>query len=218
MKERPILFSGAMVRAILDGRKTVTRRIVRFPRKEPHTFWGAAYPHPSGIGWLFADHPLDAGLIAAVSKGRTGTLCPYGAPGDRLWVRETWATLTNNGIRTVYRADGEDPRTGWDDVPPERRPRMTWRPSIFMRREESRLTLDVVSVRVERLQDITEEDARAEGFSLEPMPARINGEPGQVWVFDPVTWFAKTWDTINADRATWLSNPWVWRVEFRRRP
>lgn len=116
MKEMPILFSGPLVRALLAGTKTQTRRLMK-PQPDP----------------LPADKPRispydDSGFHWASDKARSmvdlGTaahLGPFGSKGDRLWVRETWATLTGNGIRTVYRADGEDPRTGWDDTPPERR-------------------------------------------------------------------------------------------------
>lgn len=188
-KERPILFSTPMVRAIVEGRKTVTRRVAKLP-------------HGSEV-W-------------AERARKPEQICPYGVPGDRLWVRETWALLTGNGHRYVYRADGDDPRTGWEDVPAERRPRMVWRPSIHMPRAVSRITLEVVSVRVERLHDITEEDARAEGIMTGvPLNATINGEPGTVWVFDPVKAFQMLWDEINGKRAPWLTNPWVWRVDFR---
>lgn len=192
MKERPILFSAPMVRAILGGRKTQTRRIVN-ARVAP---WLLDPAH----GWDDA-YVLDPGneLLAR---------CPYGAPGGRLWVRETWARLTGNGHRIVYRADGDDPRLGWDDDPSTRRPRMTWTPSIHMPRWASRITLEVTDVRVERLQAITEEDAVAEGVARHVEGATRGAR----------TAFASLWDSLNGERTPWSTNPWVWVVGFRRLP
>lgn len=200
MKERPILFSAPMVRAILDGRKTQTRRVVKpQPEATEHGFmW------PSNLA------------RSMVEVRDMGSLGPYGGRGDRLWVRETWQRLTNNGIRIVYRADGEDPRTGWDDVPAESRPKMTWQPSIFLRRADSRISLGIERVRVERLHDLTADAARAEGVTVgEPVPTTINGKPGQVTYFDPVVAFCHLWCAING-RDSWAANPWVWVIEFQR--
>ena len=178
--ERPILFSGPMVRAILDGRKTVTRRIVR----------GVEMPR-----------------------------CPYGSPGDRLWVRETWClahpdyhdTDREAGSRPVkdgrfcFYAATDDVDTG-DGSP--------WKPSIHMPRWASRITLEVVCIRVERLQEIDEVDILAEGVTVDVV-AKLTGTP---WADMPTLHHAweRLWDSINGDRASWASNPWVWRVEFRR--
>lgn len=172
MKERPILFSGPMVRAILEGRKTQTRRVVK---PQP--------AHIAGIGTV-----LNIDTI-------TGKACPYGKPGDRLWVRETWdgVRLDGGGALVSYRADGDKPVT--DDG--------RWHPSIHMPRWASRITLEVVSVRVERLQEISEEDAMAEGVAL---AENYRG---------PVAHFASLWEQING-LGSWNANPWVWVVEFRR--
>ncbi len=194
--ERPILFSGPMVRAILDGRKTQTRRVVK--------------PQPGGQ--LF--HGMDwRWYRSALADEREPIRCPYGVPGDRLWVRETFALSVvdpdgpppeddHENYDVIYRADPDQPGGGWTDgdgkaIPPP------WRPSIHMPRWASRLTLEVVSVRVERLNEISEADARAEG-----MDADVANSPR--------VWFMATWNAINAKRAPWESNPWVWRVEFRR--
>ena len=186
MKERPILFSGPMVRAILSGRKTVTRRVVS--------------PQPS-------DH-TGSGVVAVVrfNLGHSGGMrCPFGEAGDRLWVRETFAESV----------PGCDPRGDGPAHP------MTWRPSIFMRREASRITLDVVSVRAERLHDITDEDIAAEGVDREavmstlgPVDREIVSSGGLIRC--PRDAWRLGWNAINGKRAPWSANPWVWRVEFRR--
>lgn len=185
MTERPILFSGPMVRAILDGRKTQTRRLVVCRSKRATDF--------------------DLWLQEAE--------CPYGQPGDRLWVRETWGRSTDLVRGYVYATDQHVSRF---DILGER-----WTPSIHMPRAASRLSLEVTSVRVERLQNISEEDALAEGI-------REDGEPWASeygWgVADRRVWAANTarqrfeyaWDRINGDRAAWASNPWVWCVGFKR--
>ena len=181
-KERPILFSGPMVRAILEGRKTQTRRVVKF---DPCPSSYAMVSHYDGLGNVVL---TDGSYLR----------CPYGQPGDRLWVRETWAHRrwmlgdASPDPTTVYRADSDDLR-GCD----------RWRPSIHMPRWASRITLEVVSVRVERLQDISEEDAMAEGVALaENYRGRL-------------AHFAGLWEQIN-DLGSWNANPWVWVVEFRK--
>ena len=209
VRERPILFSGPMVRAILEGRKTVTRRVVNITHRTPGL--AAALLPPVGI----APRPR----VAA-------ELCPYGQPGDRLWVRETFAC--NFGRVVAYRADGEcgawigDGAGGqyWlrhggiIEVPGSKGPSFglgkyggRWRPSIHMPRWASRITLEITDVRVERLQEITEEEARAEGRTLQDFGA---GGPG---------YFPHTWDELNASRGYgWDTNPWVWVVAFRPLP
>lgn len=219
MKERPILFSGPMVRAILDGRKTQTRRALG-PRVLP---WTSAPDWPA----FAAD------------------LCPYGVPGDRLWVRETYAlhrihdaTPPSKVLPTLlrdrwFRADGDctrddsGDRDGWwfegRFFPGPIRPIGSWRPSIHMPRWASRILLEVTDVRAERLQDITEEDARAEGIN------RIShGREGYFFHHERTephskNWchaddaFRELWDSINGAGA-WDRNDWVWAVSFRRVP
>lgn len=219
MKEHPILFSGAMVRAILDGRKTQTRRLVGLSSFKPSetpgyawTFRGRApvrsvaqqLRHPRGC-WQDLHH--DALL----------KLCPYGAVGTKLWVRETWGLctytdptdwcrysvhgLTQNLLehwKVEFRADGDSESA-------------LWRPSIHMPRWASRITLEVTEVRVERLQEITERDARAEGIDPGTSICDFAATPAR----DD---FARLWDSINGARASWASNPWVWAISFRRVP
>lgn len=142
MKERPILFSGAMVRAILENRKSQTRRRVK-PQPKP---------------WALNDAFLEWGDGSPLTLSQLAECGPYG-PGMRLWVRETWAPWEGNGSATawaVYRADAPD--IPWT---PRR-----WTPSIFMPRRASRITLEVTDVRVQHVQEISEEDARAEGSYL----------------------------------------------------
>ena len=211
MKTRPILFSAPMVHAILDGTKTQTRRIVRGAGGSVAVTKDVIGTQPNDLWWI-------AGAEAGGSS--SFVRCPYGLPGDHLWVRETWALLTGNGHRLVYRADGEpitnDPQTG-KRVPVDP---MRWTPSIFMRRHQSRITLEITSVRVERLQAITEEDARAEGIHEFRLPNGsifgVQGVRGDDVGSTAVEAYATLWDQINASRAPWSSNPWVWVVSFKR--
>lgn len=253
MKELPIIFSGPMVRAILDGRKTQTRRIVKPPRRWPEFSHCDPFAMPPAVWWWNGKHDR-----VGVRKE-----CPHGQPGDRLWVRETWQDVHplqvaegrysqegRAGIpgppmvkyRTIYRADGEYPRihfnhpdgshvddwpyrsvcTGEDCTRRHLHPAESytgWMPSIHMPRWASRITLEVTGVRVERLQDITEDDARAEG--IEQTARLVTDRDGTYWVCDSdsdlVGGFGCLWDSLNAKRAPWESNPWVWVIEFRLR-
>ena len=191
VKERPIIFSGPMVRAILSGEKTMTRRIVKDQSSVPDKNQFDRHP-----AWL---------------KMR----CPYGQPGDRLWVRETFGYVSPDEFerpleecRIEYRADLPEGCTDqpgqWpaeeargEDIVPK------WRPSIFMPRSASRLILEITSIRVERLQEITEKDAEAEGcFEKEPDN-------------DAVSMFADLWESLHGP-GSWELNPWVWVIEFAR--
>lgn len=243
MTERPILFSGAMVRAILDGRKTQTRRAVKLI--------GAEVIEEAITGpWPFS--PQHDDWLA----------CPFGSVGDRLWVRETWGhrgsawNNTKPAIREVsiaYAADNASrvivrPRDDESGLPKQHclprfkgKPHPTeehygeclesfwkaWRPSIHMPRWASRLTLEVTGVRVERLQAISEEDAKAEGAR------RFDGLPSTHPYGQDARWscgeptstqeclgtarmaFANLWESING-AGSWDANPWVWVVDFRR--
>lgn len=188
VKERPMLFSAPMVRAILDGRKTQTRRIMKDP------FNGF----------------------------------PHGKPGDRLWVRETWANVdtapTWNGAamceesQIVYRADFGPEPVDWN-----------WRPSIHMPRAASRINLEITGIRVERLNDISESDAVAEGIeSFRPVPGDGPGSPYDGYIYkdytgknavpyfitDPRESFRTLWESINGP-GSWGKNPWVWVIDFQ---
>lgn len=197
VRERPILFSGPMVRAILEGRKTETRRIVRT----------GSYPHAGIAWWEPAVEPGNEGRWSA-KDGLGGIFhipCPYGQPGDLLWARETWAEFyaSSRGDRheagVCYAADGGVRRDG----------QHAWRPSIHMPRWASRLTLRVLDVRVERLQEITAKGVCAEGIELIDMPRAPIAS-----AFGTLGRFARAWDAINGKRAAWESNPWVWVIRF----
>lgn len=226
MRERPIIFSAPMIRALLDGRKTQTRRLVR--TREPLSFLGGRGEEddPACWGWSFdgRDHHgytvLARGLNERHDHGRISIPCPYGEIGDRLWVRETWRIggdenldvvigtvgldrrpRNDRGLWAAYRAT--DPDVEYDEPHP-------WRPSIFMPRWASRLTLEhAVDVRVQRLQALSEEDARAE--AVEPFFTRFPeiGRNQRISSGDLArdaerrASFAVTWDEINGDRALW---------------
>jgi hypothetical protein len=200
MKERPILFSGSMVRAILSGVKFQTRRVVK-PQPEwvePETVWQQADGH-SGPGWYAhnEDYPEEGSLFYR---------CPYGQPSDRLWVRENFCDVASEGSprrlqEVMYRADGDTSR----DVVPR------WSPSIHMPRWASRITLEITDVRVERLQDISEEDAIAEGVKWFSSGAvECPGMPET-----PVDAYRSLWEKISGS-GSWEKNPWVWCISFKR--
>ena len=230
MTDRPIIFGAPMVRAILDGRKTVTRRLVK---DAGGAFWDHAGYRPTVVNGRVRWHCVDTGADAG--PGAPMPRSPYGGPGDRLWVRETFAERVDIDGRDpaqrdrakhylMFKANGDDPRD-----PDNFHTWGAWKPSIHMPRWASRITLDVVSVRVERLHEITEEDARAEGIEslafVHDATSPDDGFLGHVFGRDDGRStmyhtareaFAGLWDSLNAERAPWASNPWVWRVEFRR--
>lgn len=221
MKERPILFSGPMVRALLDGRKTQTRRLVK-----PQPQEGGLRP-----GWHVTvggvNYPIDP---RASSRRNLADACPFGSPGDRLWVRETFSAWSGGG--------GEHGE--WDEVDGvlygsesiefaadgKCRP-VRWRPSIHMPRWASRITLELTAVRIEPLQAISSEDAKAEGarrFDELPSLSPYGSDPR--WSMEdppgvdhclgsPQMAFANLWIKLNGQDG-WDSNPWVWVLEFKR--
>ncbi|AKF06044.1 Phage-related protein [Sandaracinus amylolyticus] len=136
--------------------------------------------------------------------------CPYGEPGDRLWVRETWSIATGNGRRVVYRADLGTGRWPPNVLVPSDDAKV-WKPSIHMKRADARIVLEVTEIRVERLQAITQDDARAEAVE----PTTVSLEDGPI-VVDARDKFSMLWDELNGERASWASNPWVWAITFRR--
>lgn len=190
MKERPILFNGEMVRAILEGRKTQTRRVVK--------------------GQDVKGSLLSPGTHLTASGHKL--ISPYGVPGDRLWVRETWYNSRgDDSMPTYYRADQE--RHVPSDWQYHTGP---WKPSIFMERWASRITLEITDVRVERVRDISQKDAMAEGG---PPSHRSIDRVSRTFGYSDFSrsWFAQLWDSINEKRGFgWDANPWVWVVEFKR--
>jgi hypothetical protein len=226
IRERPILFRGRLVRAILNGRKTVTRRVVNFK------FAPKCAKDCDGVLQSLAfknrgfDGPNEYLSVPCKDGAAQRFYAPWGV-GDQLWVRETWCLADPEG----------------DSPPPDGRPssplkrwcyyaatepgvehsdgtnRSPWRPSIHMPRWASRLQLEVTGVRVERLQEISEEDAEAEGVAFAGGywlggPHPIKGTPKIYSTARDA--FASLWDSINGERAPWKSNDWVWRIAFRK--
>jgi hypothetical protein len=203
VRERPILFSGPMVRAILDGSKTQTRRVVKPQPFEDDPELVVGKYHPAVTSRDGFEEPGDEVFGVWNYDGDYAVRCPYGAPGGRLWVRETWKLTPECGLS--YRAD---PPFGEDSY--ER----GWKPSIHMPRRHSRVALELTEVRVERLQAITAEGAIAEG-----VPSRGIERDGPciasaiMYLHD----FEQLWNGINAERGYgWDANPWVWVLTFRR--
>lgn len=200
-KERPILFSAPMVRAILEGRKTMTRRVIK-PQPTIDSMGNLCWK-----GSCYGQRPDGQPRLDAIR-------CPYGKPGDRLWVRETWQAVEreSDGLDGVlFKADNDfipiknTPEAAelWMDSA-DVRPDALWKPSIFMPRWASRILLEVTEVRAERLQEISEDDAIAEGAEL--AVGRTN----------PKHPFRDLWDRINFDRGHgWMTDPWVWVVSFK---
>ncbi|MDF0750337.1 hypothetical protein NLU14_08845 [Marinobacter sp. 71-i] len=219
-KEKPILFNDEMVRAILEGRKTQTRRALDVPAG-----WSleSAHGEPCVLGKITSPHPKRDRFGAFIRKEiHPGSgkfqhdivACRHGGPGDRLWVREAWRQFSatdecgcseapcgclSTGT-VLYRATDDDGES-------------KWRPSIHMPRWASRITLGITSVRVERLQDISADDARAEGCSKPELPPEVRGVAGD-FVADERTTFAILWNRINGP-GSWAANPFVWVIEFR---
>ena len=190
MKERGILFSAPMVRALLAGTKTQTRRAMRVQQ----TLGRPEYPGRRDKSGFSTVHWLDTpeGIAGAIAA------CPYGQPGSKLWIRETHMDL---GACFLYRAnDGAEAERSL--VAPGQR----WRPSIHMPRIASRITLELTGVRVERLQDISEADALAEGVrSKHTADCHYSARES----------YSVLWETINGP-GSWDANPWVWVLTFRR--
>lgn len=203
MKERPILFSAPMVRAILEGIKTQTRRVIT-QKNNPHDFIGGIGdskndPHNYGF-----ENPEVMGHFITLPEQR----CPHGCIGDYLWVRETFAWLPS-GMNA-------DPKDGYYVYRADAPMNVKWKPSIHMPRWVSRINLEITDVRIERLQDISEDDAMLEGV--------IGNKERHIWKdYKDVGGYHDTakesfislWTFINGDES-WKANPWVWVIEFER--
>ncbi|PXL91981.1 hypothetical protein DMS95_20190 [Klebsiella variicola] len=196
MKERGMIFNGEMVRAILDGRKTQTRR----PIKWKQTRFTEIGEREDGSKWPWsedAEHACDFWHP-----------CPFGAVGDRIWVRETW---NKYGGLLTYHADHD-----WiDDMRKETVCTAKWVPSIHMPRWASRILLEITDVRVERLNSISQEDAQAEGLELTGWRPTYSDPDSGGEVMTPYDNFAELWSSIYGDES-WQANPWVWVIEFKR--
>lgn len=223
MTERGMIFNGEMVRALLDGRKTQTRRPVKFP------------VHDKNLGCELAGNEL-AGELSAGNYLNSA----FGKPGDRIWVREAWGVVSHdldengriidwipdrpakaihempfgNGYysgHAIYAADGEFV-WGDDDGHGER---SCWKPSIHMPRTACRILLEITAVRVERLNAISQEDAQAEGMELTGWRPTYSDPDSGGEVMTPYDNFAELWSSIYGE-GSWLANPWVWVIEFKR--
>lgn len=194
MTERPIIFSGPMVRAILAGKKTQTRRVVKLQpidilTHKPPWCNKATRIHNGKRCWFY---------LASVEPSRGGMFCcKHGEVGDRLWVRETWQVDPCGEWGTCYRATGHSEGCKF--------PSHLWRPSIHMPRWASRITLAITDVQVQRVQEISHKDALAEGVEYD-----VSQDHGS-----PLCRFQQLWDALNAKRGfSWESNPWVWVITF----
>ncbi|KSH33165.1 hypothetical protein AO965_05910 [Pseudomonas aeruginosa] len=211
MKERPILFTGPMVRAIIEGRKTVTRRVMKYQPHEDASVTVGNY-NVTVVDRHGEQQPGPEAFGAWWSDGERGCICPHGQPGDQLWVRETWGLQVRSygggaGEFIVYRATNPDAiycRSSEGREYP-----VKWKPSIHMHRHSSRILLEITAVRIERLQDISEEQARAEGYPAE-RECETGGSGLDAWL-----WFRSLWGEINGPEA-FTANPWVWVIEFKR--
>lgn len=226
MTDRPIIFTGEMIRAILAGRKTQTRRLhgLEDVNNYPGLLVGDSPLGPLGYRGVFyytkkpykKDPDLFHWFMGMSKDGREinpiPVKCPYGQPGDRLWVKETWATPGNYddfkpsdlsihmlGSKELlaYKATEQYPIY------------YHWRTPLFMPRWASRITLEITGVRVERVQSISHNDACVEGAPSEP--EYNNRGTGSIYV----DWYADLWDTINGKEYPWVKNPWVWVLEFK---
>ena len=223
MKERPILFSGPMVRAILSGQKTVTRRAMKHqPCRQP-----VMVPNGSANFW---SNPL---YIEGAMMGSQNHGCPYGQPGDRLWVRETWLEDPEDDGTWAYTQYMGCKGSPLSDIPKRFQkpdhcifradwngPEMLWRPSIHMPRWASRILLEVTDVRVERLQDISEDQCIAEGIEgcVPGCQSPYDGDGAPECDCMNLSYeesFQALWSSINGAKS-WSANPWVWVVEFKR--
>ncbi|MEB5816679.1 hypothetical protein [Klebsiella quasipneumoniae] len=236
MKERGMIFNSEMVRAILDGRKTQTRRIMA-PQPADDIERGI-FPNPEVIGWKSSRRHKHGST--------TAHFCHYGKPGDRIWVRETWGvvshTFSDDGLmidwvpdrpataihempfgngyysgHAIYAADGD---FTWGDDDGYEDGRSCWKPSIHMPRAASRILLEITSVRVERLNAISEEDAMREGIDTDRLAEsqdnydciadhNMTGRP------TAKGYFSDLWQSIYGEES-WKANPWVWVIEFKR--
>jgi hypothetical protein len=253
MKERPIIFNAEMVRALMDGRKTMTRRVLKVQpsgEQRPLSEWS------SGLAAACHDHSPDQEKLAAHAKrlegrifpfttdtgGLISPVCPYGQPGDRLYVKEAcwiWGRWSRNGLtktgRQRWRFTADSDHRVRFDKPDSTAKReafdgvnignggWVYRHARFMPRWASRILLEITNVRVDRVQDISEADAKAEGIrpwsainGSATMGSRVVWGCGDISALDPVSAFELLWDSINSARGFgWEANPWVWVVSFR---
>lgn len=227
MKERPMIFNAEMVRAIIDGRKTMTRRIMKMQPSEGFAPMNMALETDYEAHWYTPGVVDKDGYLQpakhevfGIASDEEGYTCPFGAVGDRIWVREAFqGPLVSEELLEEYRAYPEKfenpeyceyasdggPRPEYCDL--DDNLRHGWRPSIHMPRWASRITLEITGVRVERLNSISNESARAEGY---PVNREADGGDSDPWL-----WFRDLWDGIYPEQS-FKHNPWVWVITFQR--
>lgn len=210
MKEHPILFSAPMVKALLEGRKTQTRRPLNPQPCSDYSTLESGFYHPTEVDKNGEMYPGDEIFGAWTDDGEYGWKCPYGQVGDRLWVRETFWVDDAEQTAVFYAAT--DCRS---DVP--------LKPLIFMPRKFSRITLEITAERVQQVQEISRGDAISEGVL--PMGGIMDDEPWCASIKDqepmkyPQAAYGRLWDSINSKRGySWASNPWVWVISFKVLP
>lgn len=190
MKETGIIMSGSHPVDILEGRKTMTRRTWGLEEINKYPDLWEWFGHDNSGRWSFRFKPGDRIL---------NIKCPYGGPGDRLWVRETWSTVIPNGL--VFKAGSTGMALSL----------VKWRSSMFMPRWASRILLEITEVRAERVQDISEEDAISEGCKADNLTAALNN----IEYLSARNRFMLLWDSLNAKRGHgWEKNDWVWVINF----
>ena len=225
MKERPIIFNAEMVRAILDGRKTQTRRFVPEWQLPSETKQDAGdYPENRWMAVAQRDRRWGFGVFGATEEScaaqLTESLCPFGSRDDRLWVRECHAFVPepayrrSTGIVQIVNPDDDYQASVYRENFDRSDGGIKWRPSIHMPRWASRIQLEITNARVERLNVISEEDARAEGVAWSDGAPNEVGLPTQL-VVEAKDEFARLWQSIYGEES-WNNNPWVWVIEFNR--
>ena len=213
MKETGILMTPENIQATIEGRKSMTRRVIKPQPPDDCGHIRVELFHPTKVNRKGEEYPGDEIFGAYSDDGEWGCKCPY-TVGDRLWVRETW-DYTGQGLDCVYKADAK---------PTDIFPWEKYRPSIFMPRWASRITLEIVEIKVEKLQDISEADAIAEGLESLTRPngktlysAPQCGDRPPYWESSASEAFMWLWDSINAKRGySWESNTWCWCLSFKR--
>lgn len=208
MKQRSIIFSGEMVKAIIEDRKTQTRRVIK---PQPVLFEGREWRW-AGAGWS-----ASMNFVPILPGHSIEIHCPYGKPGDLLWVRESFRELIDLGADT-------DSSNNYYEYKADRAPgsidfnrEVKWSPSIHMPREASRVTLEIVNIRMERLQEISDEDAIAEGIMSGDDWSEVKDQKlGKDVFLTARSAYEALWNEINARRGfSWKDNPWVWVIEFK---
>lgn len=222
MNEKRIIFSSLMVRAILEGRKTQTRRVIR-PQPQVSDRGCPSWVAEPGKKHIRLGPRRCGGGPAVTMHDLMSEYCPYGQPGDRLWVRETWSDLRGGGFNVSFAYKEKSlSRDGTHEDEEAKRCRedfgYKWKSPLFMPRAASRLTLELTDVRVEHVQDISQGDAQAEGVEHDNLVGYYCDEAEGEFGGHRCNWrvgYMLLWDEINGKKFPWSSNPWVWALSFK---